>query len=242
MSSQWIFVAPSLLLLAAACSHAEAQPSDEPTAQGGAAGAAGMAAGTGGMAAGKGGMAGAGAGTGGTSGGAAGESGGTGGAGGGAGGPVATHLVVNEIAYKSDSSDDDEFVELYNPTASDVSLSGFQVLYASASGSPTPAWTGASGDTIKKGGYFVLGGAKFSGSSSGKLGTALGAKGGSITLTDGGATLDLVGWGTSQLAEGAAAPADASTSLSRIPDGSDSDDNATDFVVGARTPGAKNQP
>jgi lamin tail-like protein len=46
-------------------------------------------------------------------------------------------LVISELAAKTDSNDNDEFVELYNPTTISFPLNGYQLQYRSNSTSPT---------------------------------------------------------------------------------------------------------
>jgi hypothetical protein len=50
-----------------------------------------------------------------------------------AGTPAATHVVLSEVAVRGVTAND-EFVELYNPTAQAVDLAGFTVQYLAASG------------------------------------------------------------------------------------------------------------
>ncbi|OGL42325.1 MAG: hypothetical protein A2161_13130 [Candidatus Schekmanbacteria bacterium RBG_13_48_7] len=40
-------------------------------------------------------------------------------------GATADHVVINEVYYDVEGSDDGEFVELYNPTNDDINLSGW---------------------------------------------------------------------------------------------------------------------
>ncbi len=237
----------AVLTLSVACSHAEAVVEDDSAGAGGVGGggAAGVAgaAGTGGAIAGKGGASGANGGAG--SGGAAGSVGGASGssAGGAAGSPSATdHLVINEVATTG-SSPDDEYIELYNPTSKSVSLDGWELKYASSNGTPMSTWKGASGDSLAPGGYFLLAGSKFGGSSDASLGVAMGKDGGGVGLFDGSKQIDGVAWSSgNKLLEGTAltAPHGDSASYSRIPDGVDTDDNGSDLKEGSRTPGAAN--
>jgi len=48
------------------------------------------------------------------------------------GSPVADHLVISEVAAAGPGGANDEFVELYNPTAQAIDLGGFTVQYLSA--------------------------------------------------------------------------------------------------------------
>ncbi|MCC6645083.1 MAG: lamin tail domain-containing protein [Polyangiaceae bacterium] len=239
-----------LLVVVAACSHAEAVVEDDSGAAGaaGAAGGAGAAGAT--ATAGKGGAGGGAAGSSAGAAGAAGSSAGAAGASAGAAGSAAggasatDHLVVNEVATTGASADD-EYVELFNPTSKSVSLDGWELKYAGMSGNPQSTWKGGSGDSISAGGYFVVAGSKFGGSSDGTLSFAMGKDGGGVGLFDGSKRVDSVAWNSgNNLVEGAAltAPHADGSSYSRLPDGADTDDNATDLKEGSRTPGAANQP
>lgn len=242
------------LSLSVACSHAEAVVDEEGSAgAGGTAGAGGAAAGSGGSTGGKAGSGGSSAGAGGAAAGAGGTAAGAGGAAAGSAGTAGTagaagststtnHLVINEVA-STGASADDEYVEIYNPTSKSVSLDGWELKYASSSGDPMSTWTGGAGDSVPSNGYFVVAGAKFSGSSDGALSLAMGASGGGIGLFDGSKQVDSVAWNdNNKLAEGTGltGPHADGASYSRIPDGVDTDDNSVDLKEGARTPGAAN--
>jgi hypothetical protein len=208
---------------------------------GGSGGKGGSSAGTGG----KGGTAGTTAGTGGTT-------AGTGGSGG-KGGSQSTggcRLVINEIGAAGETDPNDEFLELYNAGDADCAVDGWTVKYRSDKNSADiDVWAGTSGETIAPGGFYVIGGPKFTGTADfsydqGKLSN----DGGGVGLKDdGGTVVDKVAWGSAkdshEYADGtpAAAVSDGSSNA-RSPDGQDSDDNATDFTEGSRTPGAANLP
>lgn len=64
---------------------------------------------------------------------------------------VSAHVVVNEIAWMgTTNSSSDEWIELYNPDATNVDLSGWNL--SATDGSPTIDLSG----TISAGGYFLL--------------------------------------------------------------------------------------
>ncbi len=167
------------------------------------------------------------------------------------GGGAEPALVVNEVSTGTTSSAGDEFVELLNAGSDPVDLSGYKLVYRSAAGSSDVTLaTVPDGVTLAAGGYYLFGGSAYAGAgtpdqsfSSGLAGT-----GGGVGLRDAGGTLvDSVGWGTATNAfvEGtpvAAPPATdpPGTSVARSADGGDSDDNASDFVLVAATPGAAN--
>ena len=69
----------------------------------------------------------------------------------------------------------------------------------------------------------------------------------SLVLAKDGAAVDAVGYGTFMgnfAGEGSAAqdPADSPQTLSRLPNGADTGDNAADFQLGTPTPGGPNMP
>ncbi|WP_253181902.1 ExeM/NucH family extracellular endonuclease [Cellulosimicrobium cellulans] len=167
-------------------------------------------------------------------------------------------VVINE-AYLSGGSANapftNKFVELYNPTAADVSLDGWSVQYRSASGTGASHGTVALSGTIEAGGhYLVAGGSNGSNGSAlptpdasgglnfqGQNGTiALVSAPGTVTLPVGDVAgadervVDLLGYGSSNTFETSAAPAgranNAGGSLNRT-DAADTDDNGADFVV-----------
>ncbi len=157
-------------------------------------------------------------------------------------------LVVNEV-QSAGATASDEFVELYNPTACDVSLAGWTLRYASVNGTTiSTVWTGPAGKSVAPLGFAVVAGSGFSASPTvgafGGSGT-LAATGGGIGIYDpSGARIDSVGYGaaTNPLVEGKAAPSPAtSASIARKPDGYDHDDNSTDLkALPTPTPGAPN--
>ncbi|NOZ51340.1 MAG: hypothetical protein GXP37_15050, partial [Chloroflexi bacterium] len=118
----------------------------------------------------------------------------------------ADHVVINEFIATPTSS---EVVELYNPTATDVDVSGWTI-----DGSTINA-----GQIVPAGGYLVLSDANTSGISISNAGEVL-------ELVDASSTLvDQVAYGN---AGGAPKPFYA-TSTGRAPNGADTDDDAADF-------------
>ena len=127
---------------------------------------------------------------------------------------AATHVVISELTTGW-ASGTDEFVELYNPTSSAISLSGWKMQYSSASGSAyADKATLSAGASIPAHGFFLLA------ASVGYTGTTtpdatfangLAAAGGHVRFLDASAVeVDRVGWGTAVAPEGGsgfAAPA-----------------------------------
>ena len=146
----------------------------------------------------------------------------------------------------------DEFVEVVNPSDSAFDASGYRVVYRSAAGtSDTVLATLPAGTTIAAHGFYLLGGAGYSGSHAAdqSFSVGLASTGGGVGIRDtDGALVDSVAYGTATNAfvEGAVAAAPPSAaapgkSAGRQPDGHDTDNNSADFsVLAAPTPGATN--
>jgi hypothetical protein len=157
--------------------------------------------------------------------------------------PVGTAIVrVNEVATGTSTSGADEFVELANTGTATADIGGWKLVYRSSSGTtdvalatvPTPT-------TLVAGGYYLFGGASYGGAQppDQSFSPGLASSGGAVGLRDGtGALIDSVGWGTATnaLVENAAAPAPPTTaapgsSIERLPNDHDTNNNATDFTV-----------
>jgi hypothetical protein len=167
--------------------------------------------------------------------------GGTGGDGGGSGCAAAQHVVVNEVKTGSAASGNDELIELYNPCATAVDLTGFTLVYRAAAG-VTDVVVASLTKTIDGNGYLLIVGPNYSNGSTPDQTYAMGRMaqpGGGVGLRDGAlALIDSVGYGTATNAfiEGAktAAPPNGQ-SIARTPNGTDSNHNDLDFAI-ATTP------
>ncbi len=210
----------------------------------GSAGAAGSAGGTGGAAGKDGGGGGAAGGGGGTAGGPA------GGAGGHAAADAGTRLCtvkINEL-QTGGATALDEFVELYNTCPDQAfDLTGYALVYRSAAGTTDLVRVSFAGGGFTAGKpYFVCANTGYSGQADVRYSDGLAEAGGGLAIRDpDGKVVDAVGWGTATNAfvEGSPATApSAGQSIARIPDGHDTNDNATDFtIIGSpTTPGGPN--
>lgn len=174
--------------------------------------------------------------------------------------PAGTGVVINELYMNGGSSGASfthKFVELYNPTTADIPLSGMSLQYRSRTGTGDPTSVVALTGVIPAEGTYLVGGG-----TNGANGDALPAPdqletalnfagaGGLVILANQTTALnpgtgnvagvagviDLVGYGTANSYETAAAPAaSVSTSINRTA-GADTDVNSADFTVAAPTP------
>jgi hypothetical protein len=167
--------------------------------------------------------------------------------------PSGTALVrINEVATGTLASGADEFVELSNTGTATADISGWKLVYRSATGTNDVALaTVPAATTLAVGAFYLVGGASYSGAQPADVSFSpgLASAGGAVGLRDGSGTLiDGVGWGTATnaLVEGSAAPAPPTTSapgssIERLPNGHDTNNNATDFsVTSSPSPRASN--
>ena len=180
--------------------------------------------------------------------------------------PGGTALVINEVYVNGGSAGatyTNKYVELFNPTASDIALTGMSIQYRPPGNTDLSSNTVALVGTVTAGGFFT-----FVGGSNGANGIAVpgqdqqsnsinpGAGGGTIALADvtglidpdsSASVVDKIGYGTSNTPEGGASgtgPSGNSVTLglSRSETGADTDVNSADFAAKALTPDAVNPP
>lgn len=149
------------------------------------------------------------------------------------------HIVISEIQTASASDASQEFVELYNPTNTSISLNTWTMECASSAGT---TWTKKAtlNGTIPAYGFYLIATAGYAAGDS-IMTSGLASSAGHVRIKNSnGVVIDLVGWGTAAFSEGSAvAAAAAGGSIERIPgrlnllagNGEDSDNNATDFVL-----------
>lgn len=151
-------------------------------------------------------------------------------------------LLLNEVLYDPVGADQGlEFVELWNPDTSAVSLAGI-VLEGGDGASPgtwVPLYAGSAGDSVPAGSPYLIAG--------GSLIAPLQNGPDAVRLRRAGVVLDLLGYGAltgAGLFEGAPTPDVASgESLARVDDGRDTDSNAGDWAAEPNpTPGTANHP
>jgi hypothetical protein len=159
--------------------------------------------------------------------------------------PPASAVRVNEVMTGMTGAAANEFVELVNAGSEPADVGGYRVVYRSAAGtSDTLLAAIPAGTTIASGGHYLLGGGSYSGpvAPDQSFGIGLAATAGGVGVRNAdGTLLDSVGWGTTVtngFVEGRPAPvapttASPGSSIGRMPDGADSNDNQTDFAVSA---------
>ncbi|HSX41328.1 MAG TPA: lamin tail domain-containing protein [Candidatus Saccharimonadales bacterium] len=153
------------------------------------------------------------------------------------------NLVISEVQTGTSASASQEFVELYNPTAADISLAGWTIEYKSATGDDT-AWTkrGTLDGTIKSYGFYLAAPKSYLSNADADWSPTLASTGGNIRIEDAnGAVVDQLGYGAAaNAAETAPASAPvAGQSLERLPgrlveeggNATDTNDNSCDFIV-----------
>jgi 5'-nucleotidase len=158
-------------------------------------------------------------------------------------------LKINEVSTTG-SGATDEFIELYNPRATSVSLDGYSLQTAGPTGTASIVWQDETGQPIAGYGYFVIKGAGFAEGSDGSMssGKSIPDVGGVGLFVEETKLVDALAYGTvagtHPFLEGAAANNEgvAPSSMARSADGHDCDNNSVDFVVTQRTPGSTNTP
>ena len=165
--------------------------------------------------------------------------------------PLAAELVINEIDYDTpDTGDPYEFVEIYNPGAAAVDLTGYRVELVNGSNGEVYGTLAVSGE-LAGGGYFVIAKQAVIDSANPTFSMLLtedlqnGPDAIRIVVVETGRVVDSVHYKGDVAGAGEGAPAGndsaaASRSIGRCPDGFDSDDNSLDFALLTTTPGAAN--
>ncbi|MDP6423447.1 MAG: lamin tail domain-containing protein [Planctomycetota bacterium] len=166
------------------------------------------------------------------------------------------NVVINEFSYDSTSTDVREFVELYNPTAAAIDISGWE-LFARGSTTSNKIFAIPASTSIAAGGFYVLGSALVPNvdqvvgvsniwQNSQECITLKDAKDGNIVDTlvyegNRGFPAAFIGLQEGECIWGNGFSDDAShTSWSRVRDGHDTDNNGLDFMRRPATPGKTN--
>jgi uncharacterized repeat protein (TIGR01451 family) len=171
-----------------------------------------------------------------------------------AGGP-ASNVVINEIDYDQPGSDTTEFIELYNPSAVAVSLNGYvvEIINGTGGGASVALSINLPNVMLAANDYFVIctdaitpsvPNCDFDGGANNLIQNgapdAVGLRDSANVLLD---AVSYEGNSGAPYTETAGAPGDTGDgSISRLPNGTDTNDNSADFVFQAITPGASNSP
>jgi hypothetical protein len=154
---------------------------------------------------------------------------------------ASSSIVISELQTGDATSLSNEFVELYNPLATDVDVGGWTLEYKSATGT---SWSKKAilAGVVRSHGFYVLASGSYLATADGHFAAGLSGSAGHVRIKNSdGMVVDTLGWGqTANAAEtmpvGAAA---AGQSLERLPgrlleeggNATDTDDNSKDFVV-----------
>ncbi|HUC87301.1 MAG TPA: lamin tail domain-containing protein [Candidatus Saccharimonadales bacterium] len=157
-----------------------------------------------------------------------------------------SHVVISEVETGTTASASQEFVELYNPTGSSITVNGWTVEYKAATSTDTAAnWVkhATLAGTIVPYGFYLVAPKTYLAMADADWSATLAGSGGNLRVRDdSGEVIDQLGYGTTaNAAEGGApalAPA-AGQSLERLPgrldeldgNGVDTDVNAADFIL-----------
>lgn len=155
------------------------------------------------------------------------------------------HITINEFTTRGPNGSYDEFAELYNPTNSDINITGWKLQYKSATGDTwqSKVGSGISG-VIKSKSFFLLASKGYSLTTQAdylhNANWGLSDTGGHLRIIDTDSTvIDKVGWGDANDAEGSPTPAlEENKSLERKSLTTDTDNNSNDFTLA--TPSPKN--
>src|SRR5436309_1506702 len=161
----------------------------------------------------------------------------------------ASRPTLAEVYYDAVGDDTGlEFVEIFNPTGSSVSLSGLRLEAGDGSGPgrSTLRWTGGTNDSVAAGGRFVVGGSRVLPRPQAIVELQLQNGPDAVRLAWPGGDVEVLGYGAQEFPEyacGAPAPdVPSGRSLARIPDDSNLGSNVLDFRPSSPTPGRSNQP
>ncbi len=149
-------------------------------------------------------------------------------------------IVINEMYYDSPGEDHGSFLELKGAAGS--SLSGFSIQTQNGKGNLTNSIKLEG--SIPRSGYFVVAQDNtVAGANQINEAANLVNKGGAVQLLNGSSIVDAVAYGNVGKAKGeaqAAKDTPSGSSLARVPDGMDSDNNAADFKISKPSPGVAN--
>ena len=150
--------------------------------------------------------------------------------------PLVAGLLISEIQTANETAGQ-EFIELYNASDEDLLLDGVRLQYASSAGTNWRTRAELDSITLLRSGLLLLSTEGYLEQPDLVFSSGLAATGGHLRLIDQNETvIDLVGWGSAQIPDGAAATApDANQSIQRLTDDLgrllDTDYNAADLEL-----------
>ena len=169
--------------------------------------------------------------------------------------PAAGQLLISEFRTRGPGGASDEFVEIYNPTTSPVTIGGLKIRASNNAGTAGDRVTITTGTTLGSGCHYLVANSS-SGGYSGSVpadqtyGTGIADDGGiAITRSNGTTIIDAVGMSNgSAFKEGtplAPLPMNVNQSYERKPggtfgNGTDTSNNAADFLLNAATSNPQN--
>ncbi len=172
---------------------------------------------------------------------------------------VSSQVVINEFSYDDSSTDDEEFIELYNSSGSPVDISGWYVdLINGSDGASYGTWTVPASTTLAADDYYVMGESTCPNVDLSITSPDLQNGPDALVLKNSSATIiDAVGYntmvshslagtdyeGTGIMGDWAYSgfTPDEDCSISRVKDGYDNDDNDRDFCLVQSSPGEDNE-
>ncbi|MEZ2122357.1 ExeM/NucH family extracellular endonuclease [Corynebacterium sp. CCM 9203] len=171
--------------------------------------------------------------------------------------PAGDNIVISQVyggGGNKDAALTSDFIELYNPTSSPISVDGWTLQYLSAKNTTAkPGQISELTGTIAPHSHLLIRGARGSGGTVDFAADidapqlAVGSRAGAVVLatdatpfnadTAGGSAIDILGYGGAAVSEGTPAQSlDNTLAATRGDDGADTDDNATDFTAAVPSP------
>jgi hypothetical protein len=171
-------------------------------------------------------------------------------------------VVINEFQYDDSSTDDREFIELYNPGPDAVSIGGWVVGGRDAT-TTNPSVTIPADTSIPAGGYYVIGNTGVLNVNLVVAANFLENDNETIELSNGGVVVDALAYetnrgvgfaapvsgqvgtgifGNHQGSDVVGTPLNPTVSIGRFVDGRDTNNNGRDFGLRPSTPGTSNSP
>ncbi|HEX7608780.1 MAG TPA: CehA/McbA family metallohydrolase, partial [Candidatus Cryosericum sp.] len=170
---------------------------------------------------------------------------------------TSTTMVISEVVTGSSAAASDEYVELFNASASPIDLNGWSLKYwggAAGTGSPTVSVSWSVSTIVPAYAHYLVKGSAYGGAWDAVLGGGI-SEVGAPSIWNGATQIDALGWGlmTGNLARAEGGTPVAAAGLTRgqvierkpgYPDwnGLDTDNNIADFLLSASSDGSARHP